>query len=125
MPFAEILRSLLKEKKMTVAELARRANVNNNTLYSYLRRNSRRPDPALLGAIADVLGVTIFQLLDVNEEVVEDPPTDEIWELRETLRRNPEMRTLFSVTKTATPDQIRQTIAIIEALKNSNVENQQ
>lgn len=122
MPFGEMLSALLKERKMSVAELSRRTGINQNTLYSYLRRGSRRPDPVYLGAIADALGTTISQLLDVDvpENLAEAASDNELWELREALRRNPEMRTLFSVSKTATPDQLRQTIAIIEALKKSN-----
>lgn len=45
---------------------------------------------------------------------------DELWELRETMRQNPNMRVLFSTAKNATPKQLKQAIAVLEALKASD-----
>lgn len=45
-------------------------------------------------------------------------PTSEIEALLETLHKRPEMRTLFSVTKNATKEDIEKAVKIIEALKN-------
>ena len=41
----------------------------------------------------------------------------EIWELRETLRKNPNMRILFSTAKNAKPEHIKAAAAMLNALK--------
>lgn len=51
------LNDLLKEKNMTVSELARRINVAPTTIYSIIQRNNKKVDIDVLLDIADVLGV--------------------------------------------------------------------
>ena len=118
MSFGDRLRQLLTDREMTVAELARITGISKNTLYSYLRRNTQKHDPAVLQKLADALDADVYYFMNADP-----PPADEeqdLWELRETLRRRPEMRTLFSISKSATPSQIKQTITIIEALKQTH-----
>lgn len=148
MDFGDRLRELLRRRGMSVTQLAEQSGVNRNTLYSYLRRNTRKPDPSVLERIAPVLGTTVVSLLGVKAEVQPQPRVqvrstaagegyksqrsrkqaaslsaadgddgDELWGIRETLRRSPEMRILFSLGRKATPEQLRQAIKIIEALK--------
>lgn len=57
------------------------------------------------------------KVAQVQETVCND---DEIWELRETMRRDPNMRVLFSTARNATPKQLKQAIAVLEALKASD-----
>lgn len=151
MDFGDRLRKRLTEKNMSVTQLAEAAGVNRNTLYSYLRRNTRKPDPAVLERIAPVLGTTAAALLGMKEaaspqKLVQVRPHsgaggyktqrnrkplgaekasgegEELWGIREALRRSPEMRTLFSLSRKATPEQLRQTIKIIEALRGDESE---
>lgn len=57
-----------------------------------------------------------FGNVDFNEYL---PPTNaELQELLETFHKRPEMKTLFSVTKNATKEDIEKAVKIIEALKN-------
>ena len=121
MSFGDRLRELLSQRGMTVAELARLTGISKNTLYSYLRRNTLKYDPAVLQKLSDALDVDIYCFLSPDSPSEDDEQS--LWELRETLRRRPEMRTLFSVSKSATPNQIKQTISINEALKQSNEDN--
>lgn len=150
MDFGDRLRRLLQEKGMSVTELAEASGVNRNTLYSYLRRNTRKPDPVVLEKIAPVLGTSVVSLLGMKvketgqkrmqvrrtasaegqklqrsrriaEEAVSADEED-LWGIRETLRRRPEMRTLFSLGRKATPEQIRQAIRIIEVLRGNEDE---
>lgn len=44
---------------------------------------------------------------------------NEIWELREQVRRDPERHYLFSIAKDADIEQVRQAVAIIDALKKT------
>lgn len=120
MLFGERLQGLLAEKGISVAELARRTGISRNTLYSYLRRNPQKLDPAVLKKLAEALDVDVYYFLGAEGASGPRAEENELWELRELLRRRPEMRTLFSLGREATPDQVRQTIAIIEALKKAN-----
>lgn len=52
------LNELLKERNMTVTELARKINVAPTTIYSVIQRNNKKIDIDVLLNIADVLGVT-------------------------------------------------------------------
>jgi len=118
MSFSDKLRELLSERSMPVAELARITGISRNTLYSYLRRNTQKHDPEVLRKLSEALNVDMYFFL--NSEPPVDDDEQDLWELRETLRRRPEMRTLFSLSKSATPGQIKQTISIIEALKKTD-----
>lgn len=51
------LSELLKQKNMTVTELARKVNVAPTTIYSIIQRNNKKVDIDVLLDIADVLGV--------------------------------------------------------------------
>ena len=151
MDFGDRLKQLMAEKKMSVTRLAELSGVNRNTLYSYIRRNTKKPDPSVLAKIAPVLETSVVALLGVQadapaarvvkmrsssadgyriqrskrrESSTESPDlsVDELWGIRETLRRSPEMRTLFSLSSKATPEQLRQAIKIIEALRGDESE---
>ena len=150
MDFGDRLKQLMTEKKMSVTRLAELSGVNRNTLYSYLRRNTKKPDPTVLAKIAPVLDTSVVALLGMQAEepaqrvvkmrsgaatdgyksqrskrreaISAGIAGDELWGIRETLRRSPEMRTLFSLSRKATPEQLRQTIKIIEALRGDEGE---
>lgn len=125
MSFSDRLKALLEENSISVPELSRRSGVNKNTIYSYLRRGTKKPDPAVLQDIAEVLGTDVYYLLGVGtENPGRNDEENDLWELREALRRRPEMRTLFSLTKNATASEIRQAISVIEALKNANAQEE-
>ncbi len=112
--FPSILKSLRASRGMTQEALAEAVGVSKSTISMY-ERGRREPDFQTLDALANVFGVPTSAFL-----AQQDDPDAELWEIRETLRRRPEMRTLFSLGNKATPEEVRQTIAIIEALKKSN-----
>lgn len=86
------------------------------------------PNSAKLQKIADYFGVSIDYLLngksssikviDENDNVI--VLDDEALELIDSLRKNPEMRMLFSVSKKATKEDIIKAVKIIEALRDEN-----
>lgn len=73
--------------------------------------------------IADYFGISVSELMagEINE--TKKAPTnnveavDEVKELLEEARSRPEIRALFSVSRNATPDDIRTAIRIIKALQ--------
>ena len=56
MPFGANLKRLLELKGMTVTELANKTGINRGTLYSYLRRDTKKVDPAIIKKLIEVLG---------------------------------------------------------------------
>ena len=57
----------LRERKMTIKDLASKADVSLNTLYSITKRDSQRVDRVILQRIADALEVTPEYLTDEIE----------------------------------------------------------
>ena len=74
MPFGANLKKLLEIKGMSVTELANRTGINRGTIYSYLRRDTKKVDPAIIKKLIDVLGEDANILYDW------DSVTNIIWD---------------------------------------------
>lgn len=98
---------------ITQAELAQRVGVKTNTI-SQWETGKRAPGYEALDQLAAALNCTPSALI---ESPPEPCPEDELWELRETLRRRPEMRILFDATKDACYDDLMSVVQIIEVMK--------
>lgn len=59
---------LLKEREMTVTELARRVGVAPTTIYSIIQRNNKKVDIDVLIKIARILGVNTEYFADSYEQ---------------------------------------------------------
>ena len=132
--FGELIAKLRKERGMSQGEFATAIGVTKQAISNY-ERNTRKPPYETLEAIADVFNVPIGFFLSAEEQRAKlnriyrtykiaeghqsayDESDEDIWELRESLRRSPDMRILFSAAKSATPKQLKQAVAILEALK--------
>lgn len=95
MNFGEKLNMILKERQISVAELARRSGISADTLYSYRRRNSRKIDPEVYTAVADALNIDVTYFLDPATQDV-PPRVDE--RLANLIRRVPEAETILDLT---------------------------
>lgn len=100
----------LREKSgLTQEQLAEMVGVNRVTLARY-ESDSYVPGSKKLSAIANALHVSANILLGNGDEMSDEDR--EIWELRESVRNDPERRYLFSMARDADIKQIRQAIAI-------------
>jgi transcriptional regulator with XRE-family HTH domain len=90
------------------------------TVYNRYENGTREPSSIVLLAMADYFGVTVDELLGREPETERKPEDEDIWELREQLRRDPEMRVLFSAASTATPEHLRAAAAMLKALKGDD-----
>jgi len=109
------IRDLREQHSMTQAELAARLGCAASTISMY-EQGRREPSFEVLRSIADIFSVPVESLLSA-QETSED---EELWSLREELRRRPEMRMLFSVSKKASREDIMKTVKIIEALRGGD-----
>ena len=62
------LDTLLKDREMTVTELARRVDVAPTTIYSIIQRNNKKVDIDVLIKIAKTLGVNTEYFSDLSDE---------------------------------------------------------
>ena len=114
------LKALRKQKGLTQAELANILHVAQGTVSGY-ENGKYDPDTATLTRMATIFGVTVDELL--GEKVKKtSPEEEEIWILREKIRRNPERRILFDLAGNGDIRDVRAAVAVIEALKKHREE---
>lgn len=82
---------------------------------SQYETGKHQPDNDMMLKIADALGVSLDYLMG-RSEPQED---DDVWALREHLRRDPEIRVLFSAARNASPEHLRAAVAMLKALKDN------
>lgn len=120
------LKALRKSLKMTQQQFADSLGLERITYIRY--ENGTRSTPNdVLKRIAEKYNVTTDYLLGRDEPTDAEPvytqDDPEFWELREQLRREPGMRTLFSLTKNATSEDMQKMIALIKAYKGDDYDD--
>lgn len=93
-----------------------------------MEKRTQEPSGKKLALVADFFGVSLDFLMgkedkkldsavffDENDDEVKFD--DEVYEILDTLRKRPDMRMLFSISKKATKEDILKAVKIIEALK--------
>lgn len=80
------------------------------------------PNNDTLQALADYFNVSVDYLIGRNETPAANQSDDDadLWDLREELRRRPELHVLFSATRKATKEDLLTAIKIIEALRDES-----
>lgn len=114
MTIGDRIQETRKSRGLNQEQLAELASLNRVTIAKY-ESGRIEPGAQALARIADALEVSIDYLLGRDEE----PETDDTWTIREQLRRDPDMRVLFSAARTASPDHIRAAAAMLKALKET------
>ena len=112
---AENLKRLRKEKHLSQSQLAELVDMSQATVASW-ETGTRNPDTAMIIRLAELFGVSTDELLGAQST---DDDT-ELWALRESVRRDPERRELFNLARHADIEQVRQAVAIIDALKKAS-----
>jgi len=105
----------LRAGRYTQAEMAELLGVGRTT-YTKYERGDIRLSAEVLEKLAQVFDVSVDYIL--GREDPEDAEA-ELWDLRDALRRDPERRILFSLAKNATIEEVRQAVAVIDALKRA------
>lgn len=83
MGFGTRLKTLLKEKNMTIKELSEKTGVSINTLYSITKRDTRLPSDEVLYKISQALKVDVGDLLTFDE--IESKISENINEMNESV----------------------------------------
>lgn len=117
MNFAQTLSNLMAKKGLTNYQLAKDLDVHQTTVANWLEGKPPRRKTAM--QLADYFNVTVDYLLgaDQKESAPITEADEELYEIREAVRRDPDLRLLFSLGKSATPDDVRKYIKVIKAMK--------
>jgi transcriptional regulator with XRE-family HTH domain len=120
----KIFEQLLQKNGVSTYKVSKETGIAQSVFSSW-KNGISTPKQDKLQKIADYFGVTIEYLMTGKDETVKAVDEDgnivviddETRELIDSLRKNPEMKMLFSVSKKATKEDIIKTVKIIEALK--------
>lgn len=115
---SENIRAFRDAAHMTQDELAEAANLNRVTIAKY-EAGKIVPGAKTLAKLAQALHISADVLLGNGETDMTDDEKD-LWQMREDIRRNPELRTLFDLQRKATKSELRQMEAFIRAIRSSN-----
>lgn len=89
------------------------------TLCQDWKNHKSQPSCAQMAKLASILGTTVDYLSAESDEP-QPQEADEMEELLTALRDRPEMRMLFKLARNACPDDVRQAVKIIEALRRDD-----
>ena len=123
----ERFEQLLQKRGVTPYKVSKETGVTQTSLSNW-KSGRKKPSAKTLQKMADYFGVTVGYLMGTEEEEPnatdkENNPIvldDDALELLEELKERPEMRTLFSVSRKATKEDILKAVKIIEALKGDD-----
>lgn len=109
------IQTMRKSHGLTQDEVAEQLGVTRSAV-SFWEHGQREMSVEMVDALADVFNCRPSAIVD-DEIPGED---DELWELREAMRRNPDVRVLFDLSKNASPKAIKRTVAVLKALKDDD-----
>lgn len=122
--FINRLKSIMKERKITQTELAKRTGIRQSSISDWLN-NRYEPKQDKVYIIAKALNVSPAWLLGYDENIPTnqtegyyvDPETAEYAEM---LRTRPEMRMLFSASRGISKEEMQEAVNYIEFIKSRN-----
>ena len=114
MNFAQRLEELMQSNGITKYRISKAVGCSASTVTNWL--NGTAPTGDYLQKLSDFFEVSVDYLLG-NEEKPAAEDDNELNEMLEDIRRNPELRAMFSITRKATPEQVRQYTDVIKAIK--------
>jgi len=109
--YIEIVDPIREQKGIKKGAFCKAIGVSPNMYGNY--RNGTKPGYEVIEATEKVLGIRFADYEEPEKAVGEE----ELNELLEELRTREDMRMLFKLAKDATPDDVRQAVKIIEALR--------
>lgn len=119
MTVGEKIKNLRLEKGMTQDELGEKVGVKKAAINKYETGVVVNLKRDMIAKLADALDTTPSFLMGWEDEDDFDTEKD-LMALREQLRRSPETRMLFDVTKHATPEQIKLVAEMLKQWKSTS-----
>lgn len=111
------IKELRKSHGLKQSELAALLHVSQGTVSGY--ENGRyEPDAATLALLSEIFGVSVGAIIGL-ETPARTEAADDIMILREKIRRDPERRVLLDMAGNGDINDIRQILAVVEALQKT------
>lgn len=114
--FAIRLKELREEAGYSQSVLARKLGVRQSTVGMW-ENGQNKPQNAKLEMLASIFGVSTDYLLGRSDS--KNDNDDDLFDLREQVRRDPERHYLLSLARDGDISDVRQAVAIIDALKKT------
>lgn len=114
----EILKRLQeaqRESGLSYVQLEKRTGLSKSSIQRYISGTTKKVPFSDLEKICRALGCDPVEVLGWSE----DPDDAELYDLREQMRRDPEMRNLFDLARRATPSDLRAAAAVLKALEKN------
>ena len=117
--FYDYLDSLCAERGITVSGLLETMGISKSSA-SRWRTKGYQPSRPVAKKIADYFGISVRQLM--GEDGAKGVPAGEtsgdaeLMEMLENIRRNPDLRILFSLSKNASPEDVKKYIQMIKLM---------
>lgn len=102
-----------KKSRLSYSDLEKLTGFPASTLQRCVNGETKKIPFDIIAALCRVLDVDIGELRGQAPEDLDD----DTWALRERIRRDPEVRTLFSAINKATPEHIRTVTAVLKTLQ--------
>lgn len=120
MQFYETLKLLMEKNGVTNYRVAKELGCSASTVATWVN-GEKMPSSKYLQLLANYFGVSADYLIAGEDTDAEEASEkQEVLDMLEEIRKNPELRTMFSITRNATPEQLRQYINVIKAIRGED-----
>ena len=116
MSFGNTLKEWMDKRGINAYELSEMTGVPAQTIYSMIKRNSKKADVEYIIRIAKALNVTVDELLGSDEEETYYFD-DETAKAAQEIYDNPNLRILFDASRKASPEALKAAAALIELME--------
>lgn len=116
--FKDRLTELLDAAPESDATIASLLGVSKQTISAW-KNGIRSPKRPTIEYLANYFGVSVSWLMgyDVPKDAEDRSSDDDVWEIREALRKNPELQILFRASHNATAEDLLEAAELIKARK--------
>ena len=113
---------LCRARNISPSRAATEAGLSKSTVSKWKNEPDCEPSGTVLKKLSEYFGIGISEILNENEQKKEpsDDTDSEMAELLEDFKTNPELRTLFSLGKNASPEDLRTMINVIKAIRGGD-----
>lgn len=119
MAYGDRIRMFRERNKMFQSDLGKALGVSAQAVSKW-ELNKAEPDSESITKMCELFDTDANELMGIKPISATSDTDDEIWQLREQLRRDPERRTLFDAVKSVKKEDIMTAVRIIDALKDDD-----
>lgn len=115
------IKAMRLSRGMSQNDLADALHCGQSTVAMY-ETGKRMPDIDTVDMLADIFNVPPYAITYSESEIAEmigNPADDDLMQLREDMRRNPQLRVLYDLQRKATKSELKQMEAFIKAIRST------